>query len=343
MIYRNLTGTGLRVSPYCVGSDSFGANTEPAEALRILARAFEEGVNFIDTADSYADGASEEVVGRFIRSRRDEAVVCSKVYHPTGDHPNALGNGRKHIMAGVEASLKRLQTDHIDLYLLHYYDYDTPLEESVRAMEDLVQSGKARYAGCSNFSASQLAKAHWLADKGLNHRFRVNQVRYNLLNREPEIELLPACAELGVSVVAYSVQAGGMLLGKYFRDASGAFRSSDPDSRLADSGKERHFYRNAYWNEWCFKAMEGLTELAARHGITNSALAIGWVLASSQVAACVVGSKSVEQLESNLASFSTPIAPEVLEEATAIADELLHSGPWRGVVSQPQANAKRED
>ena len=333
MRYSNLGKSGLKVSNYCIGSDSFGAAATAEESLRILATAFDSGVNFIDTADVYADNRAEEIIGRFIQSRRSEAVINSKGHIRSGELPNDAGSHRKHIFEAIEGSLKRLGTDYIDTYMLHYYDYETPLEESIEVLEALVRSGKVLYVGCSNFWGSQLTESLWIAERRGFHKMAVTQTRYNLLNREPENELFPACAEFGVGVMAFSPQAGGFLLGKHrnFSAAAG--------SRIADDSKDKNFYRNAYWNAWCFRELEKLMEIPAKYNISANALALQWVLRNPVITACVVGARNIEQITSNLSAWNEQVPEAAFKEAEQISDALKRESPWRGIRDQASANA----
>ena len=215
MEYVRLGSTGLKVSEYCIGSDNFGGQTSPEDSLRIMNEAFEAGVNFIDTANSYTDGRSEENVGRFIKTRRSEVVLATKGKSQIGPFPNDVGVNKKYVHQAIDDSLKRLGTDYVDLYQIHSPDPETPIEETVEAYNDVVRAGKARYIGVSNFSGPELVEALWAQDRNGFTKFSSVQPRYNLLYREPERELFPVCLDQGVGVMAYSPQAGGFLLGKH--------------------------------------------------------------------------------------------------------------------------------
>ena len=204
MEYRTLGRHGVKVSRLCLGTMMFGGPTSEEESIRIIHRALDLGINFIDTADMYTGGASERITGKAIRDRRDQVVLATKVRYPVGDGPNDSGLSRYHIFNAVEASLRRLGTDHIDLYYLHLPDYETPLEESLSAMDDLVRQGKVRYIGCSNFYAWQICKGLWISDRRGWAPFACVQPLYNIVNRDAEVEVLPLCAEEGLGVVTYS-------------------------------------------------------------------------------------------------------------------------------------------
>jgi len=234
MEYRTLGRHGVKVSRLCLGTMMFGGPTSEEESIRIIHRALDLGINFIDTADMYTGGASERITGKAIRDRRDQVVLATKVRYPVGDGPNDSGLSRYHIFNAVEASLRRLGTDHIDLYYLHLPDYETPLEESLSAMDDLVRQGKVRYIGCSNFYAWQICKGLWISDRRGWAPFACVQPLYNIVNRDAEVEVLPLCAEEGLGVVTYSPLARGVLSGKYLPggDLPSDSRAARGDKRL---------------------------------------------------------------------------------------------------------------
>ncbi|MCD6360778.1 MAG: aldo/keto reductase [Armatimonadetes bacterium] len=234
MEYRNLGSCGLKVSRLCLGTMMFGGEAGEEESLEMMRVAVEAGINFFDTADWYNRGGSEEVIGRFLKGRRDELVIATKVTLPTGDGPNQRGASRKHIRIAVEASLRRLDTDYIDIYYLHKPDPETPIEESLAALDDLISAGKVLYAGVSNFRAWQIARAIGIEELRGWDRLVVAQPLYNIANRDCEVELLPMCAELGLGAVSYSPIARGVLTGKY------AAGSPPPEgSRAARGNKHR--------------------------------------------------------------------------------------------------------
>lgn len=331
--YTQLGNSGLIVSDLCLGTTYFGTDIDAAESLRIMNVAFENGVNFIDCANAYGFGKAEETVGRFIATARHRKVVTSKVHIPMSDEPNQYGSGRKHILDSIDKSLMRLNTDFVDIYMLHYYDYDTPLDESLMAMEDIVRAGKARYIGLSNFSGSQLVKALWLNDKHNRHELITAQTLYNAFSRESEHELFPACEQFGVGVMAYSPQAGGFLLGKHrkFKAAAG--------SHMVETHADSRFHRNAYWSEHYFTAIEKLITLADKHKVSLNALALRWAITARAVNACVVGVRDVKQLNSCLEAWNAKIPVQALSDYSAISDALLGSTPWRGIRDWKSANA----
>ena len=249
------------------------------------------------------------------------------------DEPNQYGSGRKHILDSIDKSLARLNTDFVDVYMLHYYDYDTPLDESLRAMDDVVRAGKARYVGLSNFSGSQLVKALWLNDKRNRHTITTAQTLYNAFSRESEHELFPACEQFGVGIMAYSPQAGGFLLGKHrkFKAAAG--------SHMEASHSDSRFHRNAYWSEHYFNAVEDLLVLAKKYDVSLNALALRWAITARAVNSCVVGVRDVKQLKSCLDAWSAKIPAQALTDYSAISDKLMSSTPWRGIRDWKSANA----
>lgn len=333
MKYVNLGRTGLKVSEYCIGADNFGDQTSAGDGVHIMERAFEAGVNFIDTANSYgpADnrGVSEEIVGRFIKSRRSDVVLATKGRGRMGDGPNHEGLSRKYVMQAIDDSLRRLGTDYVDLYQIHAPDPTTPIDETVEAYNDIVRAGKARYIGVSNFAGYQLIEALWKQDRRGLAPFVSVQPRYNLLYREPERELFKVCADQGIGVMAYSPQAGGFLLGKHrnFEALTG--------TRFSEDFRAANFYRLTYWNEPTFNAMEQFMAVTKKFGVSPTALALRWVISNAVVTACIVGARNVEQLDENLAAWDEAVPQEALDEATAIGDELWETAPWK---PQMQAN-----
>lgn len=327
MKHVNLGRTGLKVSEYCIGADNFGDQTSAGDGVRIMERAFEAGVNFIDTANSYgpADkkGISEEIVGRFIKSRRSKVVLATKGRSRMGDGPNDEGVNRKYVMQAIDDSLRRLGTDYVDLYQIHAPDPTTPIDETVDAYNDVVRAGKARYIGVSNFAGYQLAEALWKQDRRGLAPFVSVQPRYNLLYREPERELFKVCADQGVGVMAYSPQAGGFLLGKHrnFEAQTG--------TRFAEDFRAANFYRLTYWNKPTFDAMESFMAVTEKYGVSASALALRWVISNPVLTACIVGARTIEQLEQNLAAWDEEVPQGALDEATTISDLLWDAAPWK--------------
>jgi len=302
MEYLRLGRTGLKVSRLCLGTMTFGLQSDEPTAIAILDTAFEAGVSFIDTANVYplgggldTVGRTEEIVGRWLSGRRDEVVLATKCHGVMGRKPWQQGNSRKHIVEAAEASLRRLQTDHIDLYQLHGPDPDTPIDETVAAMDSLVQSGKVRYLGCSNYLAYQVARAIGRSEARGLVRFESVQPRYNLLFRQIERELLPLCAEEEIGVIPYNPIAGGMLSGKH------VFGAPTEGSRFT-LGTAAERYQDRYWHEGMFDDVEQIRGIAAQAGLSMVTLAVAWVLANPVITAPIIGASRPEQLADSIAA-----------------------------------------
>jgi 1-deoxyxylulose-5-phosphate synthase len=312
--------TGLQVSRLCLGTMTFGLQCDEATSVAILDRASEGGVTFLDTADVYpvggdlsTTGRTEEIIGRWLRGRRDDFVLATKCVGRTGPQPWQAGASRKHITAAVEASLRRLQTDYIDLYQLHFPDAATPIDESLHALDDLVRAGKVRYVGCSNFLAYQLARAIGRSEVLGVARFDSVQPRYNLLFRQIERELLPLCAEEGVGVIPFNPIAGGMLSGKHTPGAPTA------GTRFTLGGAAQ-LYQDRYWHDEVFATVDALRAVADDAGIPLVQLAVAWVLARPVVSSAIIGASRPDQLDASLAAADAPLSADVvtrLDEMTA--------------------------
>ena len=319
MEYKRLGRTGLKVSTICLGTMQFGWSADEQTAHTIMNEAVELGCNFFDTADIYSTwvdgnpgGVSEKIIGNWLATGivpRNKIVIATKVRGAMGEGPNDQGLSRIHIMNGVEASLRRLQTDYIDLYQVHWPDEETPLEETMAALSDLVRSGKVRYIGCSNYPAWLLTKSLWVSDvKGLA-RFDSLQPHYSLVHRaEFERELQPLCLDQGIGVIPYSPLAGGFLTGKYRRD------TDLPDSTRADG------VRNRYMNEQGFAAVDKLEEIGRQHDVTIAQTAIAWILANPTVSSAIIGANSLAQLHDTVKGADLELSAndmEVLDATTA--------------------------
>lgn len=302
--------TGLKVSVICLGTMLFGDQVNEETARAIVDTCWEAGVNFFDTADVYVQGRSEEVLGRLLKGRRHQAVIATKVQGVMGQGPNDRGLSRAHIMQAVEASLRRLQTDYIDLYQTHWPDYDTPLEETLRALDDLVRQGKVRYVGCSNYPAWYLCKSLWISDVRNLVRFDCAQPRYNLLDRAIEGELLPLCAEEGIGVIPYNPLAGGFLTGKYKRG-----QPPPEDTRFA---RRKDLYVPRYWQDSNFDAVEKLVDAAQRYGKTPPQLALAWLLHNPVITAPIVGASRPSQIEETLQAVDMTLSEEELAACDGI-------------------------
>ncbi len=319
MEYRRLGRTGLKVSSICLGTMQFGWSTDEPTAHAIMSRAVELGINFIDTADVYSrwvegndGGVAETHIGNWLAGgavRRDEIVIATKVRGKMGEGPNDQGLSRFHIMNAVEDSLRRLRTDTIDLYQTHYPDDETPLDETLRALDDLVRDGKVRYIGCSNYPAWLLAKSLWLSDVQKLARFDSLQPHYSYVHRaEFERELQPLCLDQGVGVIPYSPLGGGFLTGKYRRD------TPIPDSQRAGGVRHR------YMNERGFAALDKIEEVGRAYDATIAQTAIAWCLANPAVSSAIIGATSIAQLEDTVRGADVTLSAEdkaILDEATA--------------------------
>jgi aryl-alcohol dehydrogenase (NADP+) len=320
MEHVRLGRSGLQVSRLCLGTMTFGLQSDEATAIAVMDRAAEGGVDFLDSSDAYplggdlaSRGRTEEIIGRWLRGKRDRFIIATKCFAPTGPAPFDAGNSRKHIMSAVEDSLRRLQTDYIDLYQLHGYDPNTPIDETLGALDDLVHQGKVRYTGCSNFLTYQLVRAIGRSETLGLARFDSVQPRYNLLFRQIEREMLPFCAEDGVGVIPYNPIAGGLLSGKHSRSAPPA-----EGSRFT-LGWAGAMYQERYWNEHAFDTVEALRKLADQAGVSLVTLSVAWVLANKAITAPIIGASRPEQLDASLAAAAYALDPDLkrqLDEAT---------------------------
>jgi len=318
--HTRLGRTGLQVSRLCLGTMTFGLQCDEPTSAAILDRAPEAGIDFLDTSDAYplggdlsTRGVTEEILGRWLRGRRDRFIVATKCFAPTGPAPFDGGNSRKHIMSAVDASLRRLQTDYIDLYQLHGYDPDTPIDETLGALDDLVHSGKVRYIGCSNFLTYQLVRAVGRTETLRLTRMDCVQPRYNLLFRQIEREMLPFCGEEGIGVIPYNPIAGGLLSGKHART------SPPPEGSRFTLGTAAQNYQDRYWHDREFDTVETLRQLAVKAEVSLVTLAVAWVLAHPAVTAPIIGASRPDQLDASLAAVDYVIDPELksqLNEAT---------------------------
>ncbi len=313
--------TGLKVSRLCLGTMTFGLQCDEKISSAILDRAAEGGITFIDTADVYplggtmeTVGRSEEIVGKWLRGRRADFIVATKCRGRMGPNPWNTGLSRKHILQAMDASLARLQTDYVDLFQLHHPDPDTPMDESLSAMDDLVRSGKVRYIGVSNHPAWKIARAIGRSELLGLARFVSVQPRYNLLFRQTERDMFPMCAEEGLAVIPYNPLAGGLLTGKHNYDAP------PPEGTRFRLGTAASNYQDRYWQEREFASVETLSEIAAAAGLGMVQMAIAWVLANPVVTAPIIGASKPGQLDDSIAASSVSLSDDVrvrLDEATA--------------------------
>jgi aryl-alcohol dehydrogenase (NADP+) len=321
MRVKRLGRTGLKVSEICMGTMTFGAQADEHTAHAILGRALDAGINFIDTADVYpvppsieTAGRTEEIVGRWLRGKRSSVVLATKCRARVGPGPNDEGLSRAHILDAVEASLRRLQTDYIDLYQVHSPDPETPLDETLRALDDLVRWGKVRYLGCSNFEAWRLCKALAVSERLRLARFDCVQPRYSLLYREIERDLLPVCAEEGIGVIAYNPLAGGFLSGKY--------RRGDPPpegTRFAFGGVSGVLYRARYWHDRLFDAVDKVKEVAEGCGATPAQVSVAWLLQQPAVTSAILGATRLEQLDESLKGAELTLDASAIEILNTIS------------------------
>jgi aryl-alcohol dehydrogenase-like predicted oxidoreductase len=311
MEYKFLGNTGVLVSKLCFGTMSFGGDADAGTAAAMFHRCREVGINFFDCADAYQGGRSEEILGQLIAGCRDEVIITSKVYFPTGDDVNAAGSSRRHIVAAVEASLRRLKTDYIDLYFLHRFDDHTPLQETLRALDDLVHQGKILYPAASNFAAWQVAKALGISARQGWARLECIQPMYNLVKRQAEVEILPMAQSENVGVIPYSPTGGGLLTGKY------------GTSRRPSSGRlvENQVYQVRYGGDWMYRVAQEFTDLAEERGFDPTALAVAWVASHPAVTAPIVGARNLDQLEGSLKALEIEMTPELRAAISALAPE----------------------
>lgn len=297
---------------------TFGVQADEAESHRILDTALDAGVTFIDTADMYPlghegelAGLTEEIIGRWLPRRRDEVILASKFFHPMSARPWERGGSRKHILSAVDASLRRLQTDYLDLYQIHSFDSQTPLDETLTALDDVIGSGKVRYVGCSNYSAWQLSRAIGRSEALGISRYESIQPRYNLLFRNIERDILPAVAHDDVAVIPYNPIAGGMLTGKH-RGSSGSV--APPEGGRFDLPAAGGMYRDRYWTDDKFEVVESIAGVSDELGIPLTTLAVAWVLANPLVTAPIIGASRSEQLADSIAGAGVTLEPDVLEK-----------------------------
>ena len=293
MELRNLGRTGVKVSNLCLGCMMFGRRTEFKESEQIINTALDEGINFFDTANVYSQGRSEEIVGEALKSnkKRDDIILATKFHGAMDEKPNAQGNSRRHIIEQCEASLRRLQTDYIDLYQVHRPQADIPIDETLRALDDLVSSGKVRYIGTSTFPSWEIVESIWVSKElGLN-RFVCEQPPYNLLDRRAERELLPMAKTYGLAIIPWGPLGGGLLTGKYQRG-----QEMPRDGRYADPPAA---YRDRF-TENIFDVVEGIEPIARDKGCTLSQFSLAWVLQQDSVTSPIIGPRTLEQLKDNL-------------------------------------------
>ncbi len=312
MDYVNLGSTGLKVSRLCLGTMTYGSKRwrewalEEQESRPFIQRALELGINFFDTADMYSDGASEEILGRALRDlgpSRDKLVIATKVFNPMGDDPNQRGLSRKHIRHAIDDSLKRLETDYIDLYQIHRFDYDTPIEETLEALDEVVKAGKALYLGGSSMFAWQFAKMLYEADRLGLRRFVTMQNHYNLIYREEEREMNPLCREEGIGILPWSPLARGFLAGNRSKvDRGETLRAKTDD-----------YAQKLYYQDSDFAVVESVSAIARKRGIPNAQVALAWILQQPGVTSPIVGASKMSHLDDAVAAMSVKLDAEELK------------------------------
>ena len=307
MQYRVLGRTGVRVSRLCFGTMSFGGDADEASSAAMYRACREAGINFFDTADQYNKGRSEEILGGLARGHRDELVIATKCFNPSGSDINARGGSRRHISRAIEASLKRLQTDRVEVLFLHQQDALTPIEETLRAMEDLVRAGKVLYPGLSNHSAWQTQRALDLQERQGWARLQLIQPMYSLVKRQAEVEILPMAEANGVGVIPYSPSGGGLLSGKY--------ADKSAQGRLVSN----KMYETRYGEAWMHEVAARFAAFCKQRGWHPMSAAVAWVGAHPAVTAPIIGARSVEQLKASLDSVKIDMTPDLRAELAALS------------------------
>jgi aryl-alcohol dehydrogenase-like predicted oxidoreductase len=306
MHYRTLGRTGIKVSPFALGAMMLGGmgNPDHDDSVRIIHKALDAGINFVDTADRYSGGESEEIVGKALKGRRDGVVLATKVNGPMGDDPNQRGNSRRWIMTEVEHSLRRLQTDHIDLYQIHRPDPDTDIEETLSALSDLIRSGKVRAIGSSTMPASDIVEAQWVAERRGLERFRTEQPPYSILNRGIEAEVLPVAQRYGMGTLVWSPLAKGMLTGRIRKGQQTDLRRAAIFTSFSDEAR--------------LDAVERISPVAEKAGLRMTHLALAFAIAHPGVTSAIIGPRTMGQLDDLLAAVEVTLTDEILDQLDAI-------------------------
>jgi 1-deoxyxylulose-5-phosphate synthase len=313
MEYARLGSTGLKVSRLCLGAMSYGSKSwrpwvlEEEDSRPLIRRALESGINFFDTADIYSLGKSEEILGRALKDfgpGRDKVVIATKVFVPMGDDPNQRGLSRKHIMHSIDASLKRLGTDYVDLYQIHRFDDETPIEETLEALDDIVRAGKALYLGASSMYAWQFAKMLYVADRKNLARFVTMQNHYNLVYREEEREMIPLCREEKVGIIPWSPLARGFLAGNHRKQGFG-----DTVRAKTDDYQHRFYYQDSD-----FAVVDRVTEVARKHGVSNAQIALAWILHKPGISAPIIGATKIHHLEEAIEALNLRLEESEMEK-----------------------------
>lgn len=322
MQYRQFGRTGVTVSPLCLGTMNFGGRTPEAEATHIVELALDAGINFIDTANVYGHdpdqfasgrGRSEQILGRILNhgSRRERVVLATKAHFPMSDDPNSRGNSRRHLIAQCDASLRRLQTDYIDLFQLHHPSNEVPIDETLRALDDLVRAGKIRYIGTSSFAAWQLLESLWVAKEYRLNRIISEQPAYNLLDRRIERELVPMAQTYGIALLPWAPTAGGLLSGRYHRDAA-----PPADSRFGSLWKGA---TTSHWTDGAFAVIDEVTALSREHGCSAYQVALAWCAAQPGITSPIIGPRTYQQVQDALAALELTLSSDDLQRLDAVA------------------------
>ena len=333
MEYRRLGASGLKVSTLCLGTMTFGHGTELGEARKMVDAALDAGVNFVDTANSYSAGESEKMVGKALEGKRNGVVLATKFFNPMGEGVNDSGMSRAHIMQAIDESLKRLGTDWIDIYYIHHVDEETPLEEMLEALDDLVHKGKVRYIACSNYEAWRLATALSISDREGLSRFACYQPQYSLVVRDIEQELIPLCEYNGIGIVVWSPLAGGFLTGKY-----------RPGERIATGtrSEEEWAYPAQYFAQNADEILARLLEAANRVDRPPAQVALAWTLSQPGITSTIFGARSFDHLQVNLGSAELELPPETLAELSEVSEpRLLYPRSMEGKMSERRRQAAR--
>jgi aryl-alcohol dehydrogenase-like predicted oxidoreductase len=309
MKYNVLGRTGVLVSELCFGTMTFGNEADEAEATRMFTTCRDAGVNFFDCSNNYGEGKAEEILGRLIRDCRNEVIITTKVSQRIGKDVNALGSSRRHILFSIEQSLSRLQTDRIDLYIIHYFDPVTAIEETLRALDDLVRQGKILYLGVSNWAAWQIAKALGISDKNRWARFECIQPMYNLVKRQAEVEIFPLAESEQLGVIPYNPIGAGLLAGKYAKDVKPA------SGRIV----EKEMYDKRYSNPVYYEIAEAFTHFARELGVSPVTLAVSWVKSNPAVTAPIIGARNTAQLKDSLVAADFDMSAEMREKITKLS------------------------
>ena len=306
MIYKQLGKTDLNVSRLCLGTNLFGAGYVSEDDIKgLIGKSIDLGINFIDTADVYNGGLSEEIVGKAVSNNRQDFVIATKGGNPVGEQAKEFGLSKKYLTKALDASLRRLDMDYVDLYQVHIWDHDTPIEETIDVLDSFVKQGKVRYLGCSNFTASQLRQSLEVSSHNVWNRFESVQPIYNLIDRGIEPELLPLCVDVDIAVLPYQILMGGILTGTYKQN-------SLPPSNSHMASKHARGAKEKYWTDHGFSIAAKLGALSEESGYTTSQLTIAWALNKKGITSVIVGSSNLQQLQENSLTLSGDVSADVL-------------------------------